>query len=132
MSSTLEGKRVLVVEDEFLVAMMLEDMLVELGCTIAGVAAKPADAIELIASTQIDAAVLDVNLNGADSFPVAAALRNRGVPFIFATGYGGSRLTPEFSDYVVVEKPYRLKDLSEALGRLQLSGGSHLRARPAL
>jgi CheY-like chemotaxis protein len=123
--SALEGKRILIVEDEFLLAMMLEEMLGELGCVVAGVAARPADALELLGSQKLDAAVLDVNLNGADSLPVAIALRKLGVPFIFATGYGGSRLTAEFADCPVVEKPYRLQDLSDALTQLSLASQPH-------
>ncbi len=118
MSSALTGKRILVVEDEFMIAMLLEDMLTELECIVAGVVAKPADALQLISTTKVDAAVLDVNLDGVDSFGVAAALGERQIPFVFATGYGGSRLTPEFAHYPVIQKPYRLEELSGALHQL--------------
>jgi len=121
MSTVLAGKRILVVEDEFMIAMLLEDLLAELECVVAGVAARPAEALELIDATKLDAAVLDVNLDGADSFGIAAALGQRQIPFIFATGYGGSRLTPEFANYPVIQKPYRLDDLSEALRRLDFA-----------
>jgi CheY-like chemotaxis protein len=115
MSTVLAGRRILIVEDEFMIAMLLEDMLTELECVVAGVAAKPAEALELINSTEVDAAVLDVNLDGTDSFGVAAALGECQIPFVFATGYGGSRLTPEFAHYPVIQKPYRTHDLSAAL-----------------
>lgn len=121
MSSPLTGKRILVVEDEFMIAMLLEDFLAELDCVVAGVAAKPADALRLIGSIEIDAAVLDVNLDGVDSFGIAAALGERQIPFIFATGYGDSRLTPEFAGRPVVQKPYRLDELSQALHMLTFS-----------
>lgn len=117
-TTTLAGKRILVVEDEYMIAMLLEDLLTELDCVVAGVAARPADALELINSTKLDAAVLDVNLDGTDSFGIAAALAQRGVPFIFATGYGGSRLTPEFAHCPVIQKPYRLDDVSGALRQI--------------
>ena len=117
-TTTLAGKRILIVEDEFMIAMLLEDLLTELECVIAGVAARPADALAIIDTTELDAAVLDVNLDGGDSFGIAAALRKRDVPFIFATGYGDSRLTPEFAQCLVIEKPYRLDDLSGALRQL--------------
>jgi CheY-like chemotaxis protein len=117
-TTTLAGKRILVVEDEFMIAMLLEDLLTELECVVAGVAARPAEAIELINATELDAAVLDVNLDGTDSFGIAAALGERRIPFIFATGYGGSRLTPEFAHHPVIQKPYRLDDLSGALRQL--------------
>jgi len=126
MSTALAGRRILVVEDEFLIATLLEDLLVELGCVVAGVAARPTHALDLIGSTEIDAAVLGVNLDGADSFGIAAELRDRQIPFIFATGYGGSRVTPEFATYPVIQKPYRLEELANALGRLpgESAGGS--------
>ncbi len=116
--TTLAGKRILVVEDEYMIAMLLEDLLGELGCVVAGVAGRPKEALELIDTTTLDAAVLDVNLDGSDSFGIAAALDERRIPFIFATGYGGSRLTPEFAHYPVIQKPYRLEDLSGALSQL--------------
>jgi CheY-like chemotaxis protein len=116
--TTLAGKRILVVEDEYMIAVLLEDLLAELECVVAGVAGRPKEALELINSTPLDAAVLDVNLDGADSFGIAAALADRRIPFIFATGYGGSRLTPEFSNCPVIQKPYRLDELSGALRQL--------------
>jgi len=118
MSTVLSGKRILIVEDEFMIAMLLEDLLAELECVVAGVAARPAEAVKLMNSTKVDAAVLDVNLDGCDSFGIAAALGERQIPFVFATGYGGSRLTPEFAHHPVIQKPYRLHDLSGALHRL--------------
>jgi len=118
MTSPLAGRRVLIVEDEFLIAMLLEDLLGELGCSVAGMASKPAQAQELIATVPIDMAVLDVNLEGTDSFGIAATLKDKDIPFIFATGYGGSRVRPEFSSAPVIQKPYRLEELSDALGKL--------------
>jgi CheY-like chemotaxis protein len=118
MSSEPGSKRLLIVEDEFLIAVMLEDMLTELDFSVAGIASNPARALELIASTAFDAAILDVNLDGCDSFGVAAALRERQIPFIFTTGYGSARVLPEFAHHPVVQKPYRLEELSEALRHL--------------
>jgi len=120
-TKSLLGKRFLIVEDEFLIAMMLEDMLVELGCVVAAVAASPTQALDAIPKIEIDAAVLDVNLDGADSFGIAAALRERRVPFLFATGYGGSRVPPEFATYQFIQKPYRIEELADALSRLSAS-----------
>jgi CheY-like chemotaxis protein len=116
--TSLAGKRILVVEDEYMIAVLLEDLLAELECVVAGVAGRPKEALELINSTPLDAAVLDVNLDGVDSFGIAAALADRRIPFIFATGYGGSRLTPEFANCPVIQKPYRLDELSSALRQL--------------
>lgn len=111
----LAGRRILVVEDEFMIAMLLESLLEELGCVVPDIAAKPPQAIKAIETHEIDAAVLDVNLSGVDSFEVAAVLAKREIPFVFATGYGGSRLTPEFADRPVLQKPYRISELEEAL-----------------
>lgn len=121
MSTRISGWRLLVVEDEYLIAMLLEDMLVELGCVVSGIAANPAQALDLIETTEIDAAVLDVNLDGTDSFGIAAALKERKKPFIFATGYGQSRVTAEFSDTPVIQKPYRIEELAGALGQLRVN-----------
>jgi len=121
MSTLLAGRRILIVEDEYMIAMLLEDLLTELDCTVAGVAARPADALQLVRTTELDAAVLDVNLDGDDSFGIAAALDERRIPFVFATGYGDSRLKPEFAGYPVVRKPFRLQELSEALHLLSFS-----------
>jgi CheY-like chemotaxis protein len=118
MSPVPARKRMLIVEDEFLIAVMLEDMLSELNFGVVGIASNPTRALELIASTEFDAAILDVNLDGCDSFDVAAALSERRIPFIFTTGYGSSRVLPEYAHHPVVQKPYRLEELSDALGRL--------------
>jgi DNA-binding response OmpR family regulator len=118
----LRGQRVLVVEDEHLISMLLEDMLAELGCVVAGTAMTKAEAFQLIGSTEFDAAVLDVSIDGSDSFDIAGALRDQRVPFIFATGHGSNRIAPEFAGYPVLKKPYLLDDLSNALGSLALHG----------
>jgi CheY-like chemotaxis protein len=78
--------RVLVVEDEGLLAALLEDMLAELGCQTIGPAGTVEQALALIAEFEVDAAVLDLNLNGVQAYPVAEFLRRRGIPFIFTTG----------------------------------------------
>ncbi|WP_349371908.1 response regulator [Salinarimonas sp.] len=116
MTSAVEGKRVLLLEDEFIVALAAEDMLVELGAVVIGPAATVAEGLAL-ADAPLDAAVLDVNMNGERSFAVARALRARGVPFVFATGYaevdGG-----EVVDAPIVPKPYTADDLAAALCRV--------------
>jgi CheY-like chemotaxis protein len=113
--SSLIGRRILVVEDEPMIVMLIESLLEELGCIVADVAAKPASALQIIGSTGIDAAILDVNLNGVDSFGIANVLAERRIPFVFATGYGGSRLPPEFAGRPVLQKPYRIEELAQAL-----------------
>lgn len=111
--TSLAGKRVLVVEDEPVVAMMVEDMLVEFGCVVLGPVGRLEEALALVVGEAVDLAVLDVNLGNDNSFPVAALLRARDVPFIFATGYG-DRATP-FPAAPVVAKPYHPRDIDAAL-----------------
>ena len=87
MNSVLSGRRVLVMEDEMLVAWALEDMLADLGCIVVGPAARVDKALALLHAEAVDLAMLDVNLNGQRSYPVADALAAKGVPFVFLTGY---------------------------------------------
>jgi len=87
MTQRLSGNRVLVVEDDALLAISLADELVAEGATVVGPAATVADALEVIASTELDGAVVDINLGGKAAFPVADALADRHIPFVFATGY---------------------------------------------
>jgi CheY-like chemotaxis protein len=109
--------RVLIVEDEGLVAMMLEDFLEDLGCQLAASLASVGDALAWIeAGGEADAALLDVNLNGEPVFPVAERLAARGVPFAFTTGYG-ELSDPRFADAVMLGKPIRLERLGETLKR---------------
>ena len=109
------GPRVLVVEDEAMVAMMLEDMLIDLGCEIVGPAASLQAGLKLARSGSFDAAVLDVNLAGEKAFPIADVLAERGIPFVYATGYGRAGLRSEDDARVVVQKPYSLQDLQRHL-----------------
>jgi CheY-like chemotaxis protein len=111
------GLRVLVVEDEALIVMMLEDMLTDLGATLAGHAGTVSEGMSLVERGGFDAAILDLNVAGQKVFPVAEQLAARGVPFLFASGYGASGVTPEFAARPVVAKPYQIDELSSALGR---------------
>lgn len=116
MTSTLHGRRVLVVEDETMIAMLVEDMLDELGCAVVG----PAHALDVALAlakteTDLDAALLDVNLAGQSVFPVADALRAKGVPAVFSTGYGEVGLKGHYRDAPVLQKPFRAGDLERAL-----------------
>jgi DNA-binding response OmpR family regulator len=114
-SGQLTGKRVLIVEDEALVTMLIEDALAELGCEVAGIASRFDDALGKAQSLSFDVAILDVNLDGQRSFPIAEALARRGIAFLFATGYGTVGLPPGISGAPVLEKPFQLQDLQEAL-----------------
>ena len=110
-----QPKRVLVVEDEVLVAMLIEDMLRELGCEITGLSSSLEDAVERARTATFDFAVLDVNLNGRLSFPVAEVVRGRGLPFVFATGYGAKILAQAPFDVPVLQKPFGREELQRVI-----------------
>lgn len=118
MSNQLSGRRVLVVEDEMMVSWMLEDMLAELGCEVVGPAAWVGQALAIVDAETIDLAVLDVNLNGQKSFPVADALVARGVPFVFSTGYNNDGIPDTYKDFPMMQKPYDQGNLSTILESL--------------
>ena len=111
----LAGIRVLVVEDEAFVALMIEDMLEELGCTIAASVAQLAKARAIAATAEVDLAVLDVNLGGEPVFPVAETLRARRIPLVFSTGYGASGLPADFAGFPVLGKPFAIAELQQAI-----------------
>ena len=113
----LEGLRVLVVEDETLVAMLLEDMLADHGCVVAATASRIGQAMEHIADDGLDlqAAILDVNLAGQPSFPLAEALAAKGVPFVFATGYGAGGLPETWRDRPTLQKPFSHDEVGRML-----------------
>ena len=112
------GRRVLVVEDEVMVSWLLEDMLVELSYQIVGPAARVDQALALVEAEQIDLAVLDVNLNGEKSYPVADALTARGVPFAFSTGYNKQGLPVCYRELPMLQKPYDMATLAAVLSKL--------------
>lgn len=115
----LSGKRILVVEDEAMVAMLLEDYLDELGCVIVGPYAEVEEAVRGVATEAIDAAVLDVNLAGTQSYAVADALADRGLPFVFITGYGAAGLKPGYESRPVLQKPFTSKTFRDSLSILR-------------
>jgi CheY-like chemotaxis protein len=118
MDELLTGCRVLIVEDEMLVLLGIEDMLAELGCKSVTAAATVEQALELIGVQGFDAAMVDVNLNGTKSYPVADALAAQGVPFMFSTGYGGQVLKDGYQERPLLGKPYRPAQLVAALTQL--------------
>ncbi len=117
---TERSLRILVVEDEMLVAMNIEDMLLDLGHEVAGLASRLEPALSLAREGSFDLAMLDVNLAGEASFPVADALRERGIPFLFATGYGAQGIAEEYRSAPVLQKPFRARDLEDALREAQV------------
>lgn len=119
--SELTGKRVLVVEDEALIASMIVEWLAELGCEAIGPASRVADGFVLVRDGSLDAAVLDVNVNSERVFPLAEYLRGRGVPVVFATGYG-ERIPDVVLNAPILEKPFTLGQLDRALTSAFQSG----------
>lgn len=113
--TSLVGTRVLVVEDEGAVALLIEDMLEALGCEVVASVARLAKAHDLAGSLDIDLAILDVNLAGERVFPVAETLQARGIPFLFSTGYGASGLPNAFSKHPVLHKPFSERDLQHKI-----------------
>lgn len=111
----LQGKRVLIVEDEAAISMLLEDMLLDFGCTVVGPAARLAAALELTERETFDVAILDVNVAGEPIYPVAEAIAKRGLPIVFSTGYGGAGIREPFRDRPVVQKPFSQADLQRTL-----------------
>jgi CheY-like chemotaxis protein len=117
-SAGASGRRILVVEDEFLIRMMLEEMLADLGYSVAGAAGRVDEAAELAQRVECDVAILDVNLEGRDVYPVAELLAQRGLPFIFVTGYGGRGLPEAYRNRPTLQKPFQIDELGRALARL--------------
>ncbi len=110
--------RILIVEDEMTIALLLEDMVLDLGHEPAALAMRLPQAMEMAETEDLDLAILDVNLDGRMSFPVAEVLERRGVPFLFATGYGSGGIDPPYRDYVVIKKPFSLEDLGRAIDKV--------------
>jgi CheY-like chemotaxis protein len=111
----MNGLRVLVVEDEAAISLLLEDMLLDLGCDVVGPAARLGTALELAQGEALDVAILDVNVAGEPIYPVAAALVERKVPFIFSTGYGSAGIKDLYRDRPVMQKPFAQRDLRQNL-----------------
>ena len=113
-----KSRRILIVEDEMLIALNLEDRLVQLGHIVVAMATRIPEALKLAAESDIDLAILDLNLSGLSSLPVADVLRSRGIPFMFATGYGSNGLTESYRNEVVLGKPYGVSDLQNAINNV--------------
>jgi len=118
VSDLLSGRRILVVEDEMLIVLMIEDILEEHGCQSVTSTATVKKAISLIESQSFDAAMLDMNLGGEDSSTVADALSERGVPFIYSTGNDRREMAAGSGNHAVLYKPYQETDLIAALTKL--------------
>lgn len=111
----LNGLRILVVEDEAAISLLLEDMLLDFGCEVIGPAARLSAALDAVAREQVDLAILDVNVAGEPIYPVAEALAQRSIPFVFSTGYGSAGIRDTFRDRPVLQKPFAQHDLKQKL-----------------
>ena len=120
----LQGVRVLVVEDEAAISLLLEDMLLDFGCEVIGPAARLSAALDAVAREQVDLAILDVNVAGEPIYPVAEALAERSIPFVFSTGYGSAGIRDAFRDRPVLQKPFAQHDLKQKLILARSKGAS--------
>ena len=114
----VQGLRVLLVEDENLVALLLEDMLADLGHSVVGPVARLKRALEIARHESIDAAILDVNINGEEAYPIAEVLAARNIPFAFSTGYGKGSLPVAYRDRPSLQKPFQQQDLEKLFADL--------------
>ena len=114
-TAPLDGLKVLIVEDEFLILLSLEKMLDELGCEVVASAHRVAKALAMLDAVGAAAAVLDVNVAGEPVYPVAEALAARGIPLVFTTGYGDNGIAAPWKDWPIVQKPFSQDQLARAL-----------------
>lgn len=119
---SLEGCRVLVVEDDAMISMMLQDLLEDMGCRVVGVASRLDEARRKSEAGDFDVALLDVNLRGERTLPIAEAMLQRRQPFVLTTGYATTILPDALRDATLLQKPYRRQDLESAL-RDAMHGG---------
>ncbi len=119
-TTNLSGRRILVVEDDYLVAMVLVDLLEDAGASVLGPIGSVDEAIAFIegGAQPFDAALLDVNLHGKRSYPIADALVARRIGFVFATGYGGNVLDEKYQRHPRCEKPFNFSTLISKLAAL--------------
>ena len=115
-----DAAKILIVEDEMLIAMLLEDMIADLGHEVVGPFHTLETALEAVAQASYDIAILDVNLGSKSSVPIAEELQRRGVPFAFATGHSREHLDPRFFDTHVIAKPFDERSIDAAIKALTI------------
>jgi CheY-like chemotaxis protein len=118
MTDPVKTPRILVVEDEYLIRMLLEDMLTDLGYEVAGAVGTIAEASEIAEKAEFDLAILDINLDGKEIYPVAEILTRRRLPFIFVSGYGEGSLAEPYRNRPSLQKPFQAEQLQTALAGL--------------
>nr|WP_170316141.1 response regulator [Microvirga calopogonii] len=111
----MTGRRILLVEDEAMIAMLVGDMLEDLGHELVTVATRLEDALAAAGNGTFDLAILDLNLAGVLTYPVADVLAGRGIPFIFATGYGSGGLKETYAGWATLQKPFDQQALEYAV-----------------
>jgi DNA-binding response OmpR family regulator len=119
---TLQGQRILIVEDEYLVGMSLQDSLESAGATVIGPIGNVDDALHVLRQCELDLAVLDINLRGTKVFPVADALDELQVPFLFASAYSAGSLPARFGQRVLLEKPCDIDHLTAVVASMITTG----------
>lgn len=125
----MAARRIAIVEDETMIAMMVEDFLADLGWDVVELAGTLERAVAMARHAEIDAAILDVNLNGQDSFAAAEILRERKIPFVFASGYGADGMAGRFRDVPILTKPFQRDELERALCRVTGNSSDKIPAR---
>jgi CheY-like chemotaxis protein len=122
--SNSPGRRVLVVDDEVLVAMLIADMLEDLGHEVVGPAHSLDDGLSLAQAGAFDCAILDISLNGRSSVPIADSLREQGIPFMFASGYPPDANEAGFQGVPLLQKPFNMRQVEETLERTVAAAAS--------
>ncbi|HEV2506701.1 MAG TPA: response regulator [Mesorhizobium sp.] len=117
-----EGRQILVVEDEMIIALSIEDALLGLGASVVGPVSRLERALQLARESSLDAAILDVNILGGNSYPIADVLAERQIPFLFCSGYSEWALEERHRDRPRLTKPYSSKELTDMV--LQLFAGT--------
>jgi CheY-like chemotaxis protein len=108
-----------------MVSMLIEDTLADIGCSVAGTAARLDEAMDKATSLDFDLAILDVNLNGVRAYPLAELLAKRGIPLVFATGYGAAGIPNELRYFPLLAKPFQQRDLESALANALACKAAH-------
>jgi CheY-like chemotaxis protein len=119
MVEAAEQRRgVLIVEDEMLVASLIEDAILEMDLEALGPASTVAMALKMIEDTPPEGVLLDLNLAGAPAYPIADALAARGIPFAFVTGYGADGVRKDFADRPVLQKPFAIEQVQDVVRQM--------------
>ena len=118
------GRRILIVEDNGLIALEIETMVRDSGAEVAGPVGSVREALSLVGNGKLDCAILDVNLGGEDVFPVADALSQAGIPFLFLTGHSDSKVPPRYHGCAILQKPFLPSRLLKALSSMVAEGST--------